>query len=185
MRKKIDQSPMSYPARFVEFFGPALWKSLHSISFSAPEHPSIEEQRNYVDFFRALGPVIPCPACAAHYRAYLEEHPVDASSREALARWVYDLHDFVNQRKNKKSPSFETVRDHYAGWSQTRHAKFATSSARERVLASPMIEDATAEEARVDTAAVALGTGLTLAFGATAYVLYTRRQSSKTRERVE
>jgi hypothetical protein len=168
---------MSYPARFVEFFGPSLWKSLHSIAFSAPEKPSLEEQRDYVEFFRALGPVIPCPSCAAHYRAYLEANPVDASSREALARWVYDLHDFVNQRKNKKSPSFEAVRDHYAGWSQTRHAKLAATAARERVLASPIIEDATAEEARVDTAAVALVSGVALALGAAAYGLYARRST--------
>lgn len=170
---------MSYPARFVEFFGPALWKSLHSIAFSAPERPSIEEQRDYVEFFRALGPVIPCPSCAAHYRAYLEAHPVDASSREALARWVYDLHDYVNQRKNKTSPSFEAVRDHYAGWSQARHAKFAATASRERVLASPLIEDATAEEARVDTAAVALGTGVALALGTAVYMMYVRKTKKR------
>mgnify|MGYP000583802582 CR=1 FL=1 len=113
---------MPYPAQFVEWFGPAMWKTMHSIAFTAPENPSFEEQKDYVDFFRSLGPVIPCPSCSQHYQKYINETPIDASSRESIAKWVYDLHDDVNKRNGKQSPSFEVVTKDYTGWSQDKHA---------------------------------------------------------------
>lgn len=112
---------MPYPAQFVEFFGPPLWKAMHAIAFTAPESPSFEQQKDYVDFFRSLGPVIPCPSCSKHYQEYIEKNPVETESRESIAKWVYDLHDNVNQRSGKQSPSFEQVKKDYTGWNQDKH----------------------------------------------------------------
>lgn len=110
---------MAYPSKFVEFFGPSLWKSLHSIAFnygSDPNHPKPEEHKAALDFFTSLTHLIPCGACSRHYEAYLARHPVDASSRDALARWVYDLHSDVNKRRRVKNPDYDEVVAMYAGW---------------------------------------------------------------------
>lgn len=117
-----------YPARFVEFFGPSLWKSIHSIAFTYPHSPTPEHRRQYIDFFRALGPVIPCPSCAIHYQQYLNQNPIDADNRQSLAKWVYDLHDSVNKRNNKEGPSFEEVRNDYNSWDQSKQARFNESA---------------------------------------------------------
>jgi LPXTG-motif cell wall-anchored protein len=164
---------MSAPAKFVEFWGPSTWKALHSIAYTAPVSPTIEQQREYVDFFRALGPVLPCPSCSLHYQTHLGEHPVDASSREALVRWVYDLHDSVNRRKGKVSPPRAAVDEHYAGWSAARHAKLAASGRADLALGSSRIEEATAEEARAEVAVLVVLGALLLAAGV---FLYLRRR---------
>lgn len=148
---------MSAPSKFVEFFGPALWKSMHSIAYAAPESPSLEEQRDYVDFYRSLGEVIPCPACRTHYKAHLKKHPIDASSRTALAKWVYDLHDAVNKRQGKVSPPPEVIDAYYSEWNKLKHMKHqAGGRSSERALASPLIEDLVAEDDHINTIAASV-----------------------------
>lgn len=170
---------MSAPSKFVEFFGPALWKSMHSIAYAAPARPSLEEQRSYVDFFRSLGDVIPCPGCRVHYKEYMNEHPIDASSREALASWVYELHDSVNRRRGKVSPPRAAVDAHYAGWDVTRQAKYSMSANSGRVLASSHMEDAVAEESRWDAAAGAMVVAAVVIFASFVYVRRQRENSER------
>lgn len=133
------KSDAAYPARFVEFFGPCMWKTLHAVAFASPQHPDDETRMQYIDFFRAVGNVIPCPSCQEHYQSYMDQHPIEASDRKSLARWVYDLHDTVNRRKGTKSPSFEEVERYYTGWSQEDHARLSQLSeeAKVRKLADP------------------------------------------------
>ena len=114
----------SYPSRFVEFFGPSMWKTLHSVTFSYPLNPSEQDKENYTTFFKSVGPVVPCPKCAVHYQQYLSVHEPKVESREALTKWLYDLHDLVNRRSGKESPSFDEVKKMYAGWSQADNDAF-------------------------------------------------------------
>lgn len=162
---------MAYPSRFVEWFGPCMWKTMHSIAHSYPEKPSEETRRKYIDFFRNLGAVIPCPSCGDHYDKYLSDHPIDADNRESLARWVYDLHSDVNKRKHKPNPSFEEVREAYEGWDQQKHQALASASEAEkqRRMATPLLnlktggasELMTAEADRL-TKYIAIGCGVFL-----------------------
>lgn len=128
-----------YPSRYTEFWGPALWKAMHAIAFTYPDSPTPEQRRDYIDFFRSLGPVIPCPSCSQHYQEYLNEHPIDGDNTDSLARWVYNLHDDVNKRRGKDSPSFEEVQDDYTGWTQSKHAALnkLPAARRNRKLADP------------------------------------------------
>lgn len=114
---------MSYPSKFVEFFGPCTWKTMHSIAFnyaSNPSHPTPEEATAAKSFFNALIYLLPCEACQKHYEKYISETPVDTTSREALSRWVYDLHSSVNKRKHTNNPSFEQVKNDYTGWNRDK-----------------------------------------------------------------
>lgn len=132
---------MSYPSRFVEFFGPAMWKTLQSIAFNFPEKATPEQRKDYIDFFKSVGPVIPCPSCSTHYQEYIKKNPIDAESTESIARWVYDLHDTVNKKNNKTSPSFEEIKNDYTGWDESRHKALQklSKSERERKLADPFL----------------------------------------------
>jgi hypothetical protein len=132
---------MSYPSRFVEFFGPAMWKTLQSIAFNFPDKATPEQRKDYIDFFKSVGPVIPCPSCSNHYQEYIKKNPIDAENTESIARWVYDLHDTVNKKNNKKSPSFDAIKNDYTGWDESRHndLKKLSKSERERKLADPFL----------------------------------------------
>jgi hypothetical protein len=111
---------MVYPSRFVEFFGPSMWRTMHAVAFTYPENPTPEERMQYIDFFRSIGPVIPCPSCSTHYMEYLDKHPIDADNTDSLAKWVYDLHEDVNRRSNKKGLTWEQVKDDYTGWNREK-----------------------------------------------------------------
>lgn len=128
---------MSYPSRFVEFFGPSTWKTLHSIAWNYAEDanaPTEQEKKDIIDFLRLLEPLLPCPSCRKHYGAYMLKKPIDASSRAALTRWVYDLHDDVNRRSGKTSPTFEQHTRDYAGWDATMIEEYSGMSKKTQSL---------------------------------------------------
>lgn len=128
-----------YPSRYTEFWGPSLWKAMHAIAFTYPDKPTPEQRKDYIDFFRSLGPVLPCPSCAVHYQEYINANPIEANDTESLSRWVYDLHDNVNKRNGKKSPSFEQIKDDYTGWNNEKHKSLQNlpPARRFRKLADP------------------------------------------------
>lgn len=133
---------MSYPSKFVEFFGPCTWKTMHSIAFNYshnPNHPSPEEEKAAKNFFQSLTQLLPCEACRTHYESYVSKNPPDTSSREALTKWVYDLHSDVNRRRHVDGPSFEEVKDDYTGWNQQKIMQMSKLSTQERLktLADP------------------------------------------------
>lgn len=133
---------MSYPARFVEFFGPCTWKTMHAISFTYgtdPFHPTPDEEEAAVNFFNSLAHLLPCGACRTHYESYLKQNPVDTSSREALSKWVYDLHENVNKRNHKDGLSYDQVQNDYTGWNQEKILEFQALSMKSRLdrLADP------------------------------------------------
>lgn len=167
---------MSAPSKFIEFFGPSLWKSMHSIAYAAPESPSLEQQRDYIDFYKSLGQIIPCPNCRTHYNAHLKQHPIDASSRSALTKWVYDLHDAVNKRQGKVSPAPAVVDSYYSGWDNIKQMKHQAGGKRsEKALASPLIEDLNAEDERMNTVAASVVVCLLVA-GAAVYWVKSREK---------
>lgn len=133
---------MSAPSLFVEFFGPSLWKSMHSIAFNYgtdPFHPTPDEQKAAIDFFGSLVYLIPCAKCRGHYKKYISEHPIDADSRDSLSKWVYDLHSDVNRRRHVKNISYEEVKNDYAGWSREKMEKYLSMPPQKRLrkLADP------------------------------------------------
>ena len=46
---------------------------MHSVSFNYPEHPTEQQRKDYIDFFRVIGKVVPCPSCGTHYDEYLDK----------------------------------------------------------------------------------------------------------------
>lgn len=128
---------MSYPSKFVEFFGPSTWKTLHSIAWNyaaKPDAPTEEEKKNIVDFLVLLEHLLPCPSCRTHYGAYMLKNPIDSSSRDALTRWLYELHADVNRRSKKSSISYEQHKKDYAGWDETSIARYQRMSRPQQLL---------------------------------------------------
>jgi hypothetical protein len=108
-------------------WGPALWHSLHAISFGYPEKvgDSPEEHKLKQDtyrFFEYLGAVLPCPECKEHYSRNFYDHNlmVSLNSRKDFTKWVYDLHNRVNKETKVPESEWPSYKDVYNKFNNIR-----------------------------------------------------------------
>ena len=98
-------------------WGPALWLTLHTISFNYPIEPTEEQKKYYYKYFKSLQYILPCRYCRENYEKNLKTHNLTKAvmkNRESLSRWVYELHEIVNKNLGKNSGlTYEEVRDRY------------------------------------------------------------------------
>ena len=98
-------------------WGPALWHSLHTMSFNYPVKPTKEQKTFYYDFFINLKNVLPCKYCRDNYEKNLKVLPLNTKSlknRDSFSRWLYEMHEMINKNLEKKSNlSYEDVRNRY------------------------------------------------------------------------
>ncbi len=92
-----------------DIWGPYGWKFLHYLSFGYPTNPTIEQKNQYKTFFLSLQHVLPCSICSKHYSENLMKYSLDDAlqDKDSLVRWVIDIHNSVNEIKNKKIYSYD------------------------------------------------------------------------------
>ena len=119
MNKKIftESDYNSNDGMMTYIWGPPLWHSLHVISFNYPIKPTKEIKKNYLEFFTNLQNVLPCKYCRDNYVDNLKNCPINSKvlkNRDSLSRWLYNFHETVNTKLNKKSGlTYDEVRDRY------------------------------------------------------------------------
>ena len=96
-------------------WGPHGWKFMHFVSLGYPDNPSQGDKRQYKEFYESLQHILPCGACAQNYKLNLQEMPIDNSldSRDALIKWVIEIHNKVNQETGKKTLDHEAALNLY------------------------------------------------------------------------
>lgn len=98
-------------------WGPAKWHYLHTISFNYPVKPTKEQKAAYKLEILGMLHTLPCGACRENLKQNLKAHPLrakDLKNRESFSKWVYQLHELVNQMLGKKSNlTYEEVRERY------------------------------------------------------------------------
>jgi hypothetical protein len=98
-----------------KFWGPSGWRLLHLISFTY----DVKNKKAVKEFFELLPFILPCKFCRASLSDYMDEDPVDVSSRPALSKWLWRIHNKVNEKLRgqgllkEKDPSFEAVKKMY------------------------------------------------------------------------
>jgi len=98
-------------------WGPAVWHTLHAISFNYKVDPTPEEKKQYKTFFESLQHVLPCRACRENLKKNLKvtgygDHVY--ADRETFSRYIFTLHQTVNQMLGKSNDlTYEKVRDRY------------------------------------------------------------------------
>jgi hypothetical protein len=98
-------------------WGPALWHSLHTMSFNYPVNPSQEDKEHYRDFVLSLQHVLPCKYCRQNLKTNFKSMPLtmeQMKSRDSFSRYIYELHELVNRMLKKKSNlTYCDVRERY------------------------------------------------------------------------
>ncbi len=97
-------------------WGPLLWTYCHSIAYVYD--PEVDRE-HYYNFFKELGHILPCEECREHYYDNFDDQELNNAldSNESLFRWVFDLHNKVNEQlevPESKWPDYEAVRQRYS-----------------------------------------------------------------------
>ena len=98
-------------------WGPAIWHSLHTMSFNYPVNPTPEDKKHYRDYILSLQYVLPCKYCRINLKKNFRHLPLKMSTmknRETFSRYIYDLHELINKMLGKKSGlTYCDVRERY------------------------------------------------------------------------
>jgi len=98
-------------------WGPSMWHCIHTISFNYPVYPTKEDKIHYMNFIKNLKYVLPCGKCRKNLIKNLKKLPLnisDMESRETFSKYVYNLHEIINEMLCKKSNlTYEVIRERY------------------------------------------------------------------------
>lgn len=86
-------------------WGPCFWQYYHTMSLTYPLYPTQREQQKMKTYILSIPETLPCKICQEHARNYIHsrrcELPVIVSSGPNLFAFFVEMHNYVNQRKNK------------------------------------------------------------------------------------
>lgn len=102
-------------------FGPVFWAAIHMVSFNYPVNPTPTQKRDYENWIRATGNVLPCKYCRDNFQENIKAAGIECgdvfASRDTFSRFCYNLHNQVNIMLGKPTDiSFDQVRDLYEGF---------------------------------------------------------------------
>lgn len=107
-----------------KIWGPALWRALHTFSFTYPVRANTKQQRAAHEWIRAFGGILPCPRCADAWYADTSELSALANDaerrrilagRDALSRYLVLVHNRISHRIGKPTVAYDHVRAAYCG----------------------------------------------------------------------
>jgi hypothetical protein len=120
MSKKYVFNDLDYNSgdgMMTSIWGPPLWHVLHITSFNYPNNPTNEQKKHYFDFYNNLKNILPCRYCRENLVNNLITLPLTMNifkNRYTLSKYVYDLHEIINDMLGKKSGlSYNDIRDRY------------------------------------------------------------------------
>jgi hypothetical protein len=118
-------------------WGPPTWHMLHCISFNYPVSPSNIQKTQYMNYIKSLQNILPCGKCRKNLAKNFKRLPLEdrhMASRETFSRYIFDLHEIINEMLGKKSGlAYDIVRDRYEHF----RARCAPTSAK----SSSMLEE--------------------------------------------
>ena len=98
-------------------WGPALWHSLHTMSFNYPVKPTQNDKKHYRNFMLNLVHVLPCKYCRDNVKKNYKLFPLTIEcmkNRNSFSRYVYRLHERINKNLGKDSGlTYCDVRERY------------------------------------------------------------------------
>lgn len=102
----MSSSHLPKPAQW----GPHFWYVLKIVALSYGDQPSPTLRAEAVAFYSSLVKMLPCPDCRKHFKALLEEHPVENAleNTDSLIAWVETMEvkvkDIIETSSKDKAP---------------------------------------------------------------------------------
>jgi hypothetical protein len=128
--KKNDYN--SNDGMLTSIWGPPLWHVLHSMSFNYPVNPSKADKIHYRNFILELRWTLPCGKCRKNLIVNFKKLPIkmsDMKSRDTFSKYVYDLHELINNMLGKSSGlTYNDVRERY------EHFRSRCTESREEII---------------------------------------------------
>ena len=134
-----EKDYQSNDGMLVSVWGPSQWHFLHTMSFNYPVHPTVLQKKKYRDYMLNLVYVLPCGKCRKNLIENYKKLPLHMShmqSRYTFSKYVYDLHEVVNEMLHKKSGlTYDMVREryeHFRARCSTRKRRISSSKTKRR-----------------------------------------------------
>lgn len=82
-------------------WGPPQWTAMHTMAYSFPETPTIEQKQYFFTYFSVLAHVLPCENCRESYSNIIKKADTILNmdtmfSHSTLNEWLYKVHNSVN-----------------------------------------------------------------------------------------
>ncbi len=97
----------SIPPPGLSIWAYSFWSAFYFLMLLYPDQPTLEEQKTLVDFFTGAAHHLPCRVCRSHFIKHLPTLNEGKLSRVNLAKWLFNVHNDVNQRTGKPILSWE------------------------------------------------------------------------------
>jgi hypothetical protein len=96
-------------------WGPHYWFFIHTISMSYPLRPNSITKKKYYEFIQNIPLFIPVESIAGDFSKLLDQYPVSPylDSRDAFIRWVWFIHNKVNEKLEKNKISLNKFYELY------------------------------------------------------------------------
>ena len=96
-------------------WGPHYWFFLHTISMSYPLRPNSVTKKKYYEFIQNLPLFIPVENIASDFSKLLDQYPITPylDSRDAFIRWVWFIHNKINEKLEKNKISLNKFYELY------------------------------------------------------------------------
>jgi hypothetical protein len=84
-------------------WGPHMWFFLHTSAMCYPLRPNSVTKKKFYDFFQNLHLFIPVESMGSYFSKLLDEYPISPylDNRESLIRWVWFIHNKINEKLEK------------------------------------------------------------------------------------
>jgi hypothetical protein len=86
-----------------KLWGKEGWRFIHYVAVTY--QPSKKEE--YLQFFKNLPEILPCPVCGSHFKINMEKYPPNMENAKTLFNWTVDMHNLVNKENGKKILNYE------------------------------------------------------------------------------
>lgn len=83
-------------------WGPLGWDWLHNLAICYPISPSENDMLFTLTKIYNFINKLPCVQCKKHSIAYIKLNPINVTSSKNFQYWVFNFHNSVNQKLNKK-----------------------------------------------------------------------------------
>jgi FAD-linked sulfhydryl oxidase len=84
-------------------WGPHYWFFLHTLAMTYPHHPNTVTKKKYYELIQNMPQFIPVQEISNSFSKLLDEYPITPylDDRESLIRWVWFIHNKINQQLEK------------------------------------------------------------------------------------